>query len=80
MDLGSEDGFGAEAAQVEREMMGLRMAVQGQEGSGEGESEDVEELESMLLRMRAIKDMGADMPDAERRRFAAKAVREVMKT
>jgi hypothetical protein len=26
-----------------------------------------------------VKDMGADMPEAERKRFAAKAVNEIMK-
>lgn len=78
-DLGLEDGFGDEAAQVEREFMGLNMAVNGGEGADEGEDEGVEELESMMLKMQAIKDMGADMPEAERRKFAAKAVRDVMK-
>ena len=62
-------------------MMGLKLAVQGEE---EGEAEDggdegVEELESIMLKMQAVKDMGADMPEAERRRFAARAVRDVMK-
>lgn len=61
-------------------MMGLRMSVQGEEGSGEGGDEGVEELENMMLKVRAIKEMGADMPEAERRKFAAKAVRDVMKT
>ena len=59
--------------------MGLNMAVNGGEGADEGEDEGVEELESMMLKMQAIKDMGADMPEAERRKFAAKAVRDVMK-
>lgn len=77
-DLGLDDGFGAEAAQVEREMMGLKMAVQGDE-SDEGGDESVDELETMMLKMQAIKDMGADMPDAERRKFAAKAVAGVTK-
>ncbi|KAL9138395.1 MAG: hypothetical protein Q9175_000378 [Cornicularia normoerica] len=78
-DLGLEDGFGAEAAEVEREMMGLKMAVNGAEGSDEGADEGVEELENTVLKLRAIKDMGADMPESERRKFAAKAVRDVMK-
>ena len=78
-DLGLEDGFGAEAAEVEREMMGLKMAVSGAEGSEEGGTEGVEELENMMLKLQAIKDMGVDMPESERRKFAAKAVRDVMK-
>lgn len=60
-------------------MMGLKMAVNGAEGSDEGGDEGVEELENMMLKMQAIKDMGADMPEHERRKFAAKAVRDVMK-
>ena len=79
-DLGLDDGFGAEAAEVERELMGLKRTVNGGEGFDEGEDEGVEELESMMLKMQTIKDMGADMPEAERRKFAAKAVRDVMKT
>lgn len=80
LDFASEDGFGAEAAQMEGEMRGLKMAVHAEEGSGEGGDDGVEELEEMMLRVQAIKDMGADMPEAERRRFAAKAVRHAMKT
>ena len=79
-DLGLEEGFGAETAEVEREMMGLKMAVNEAEGSEEGGDEGVEELENMMLKMQAIKDMGADMPESERKKFAAKAVKDVMKT
>ena len=43
------------------------------------EGMQVEELETLILKMQAIKDMGADMPEAERKNFAAKAVRDVMK-
>lgn len=60
--------------------MGLKTTVHGEEESGEGGDEGVEELENMMLKVQAIKDMGADMPEAERRTFAAKAVRHVMKT
>jgi hypothetical protein len=60
----------------------------------EGEDEGVEQLQAMILRMQAVRgkfswslcrkhltvqDMGADMPEAERKRFAAKAVDEMMK-
>lgn len=78
-DLELEDGFGAEAADLEREMTGLKVAVSGAEECGEGADNSVEELENMMLKMQAIKDMGADMPEPERRNFAAKAVRDVMK-
>lgn len=79
-NIGSEDGFGAEAGQMEKEMMGLKMTVRGEEKSGEGGDEGVEQLENMMLKVQAIKNMAADMPQAERRRFAAKAVKHVIKT
>lgn len=63
--------------------MGLNMAVKGaeesDEGGDEGGDEGVEELENLTLKLQAIKDRGAGMPEAERRNLAAKAVREVMK-
>lgn len=49
-------------------------------GDEEGEDLQVEELESMMLKMQAIKDMGADMPEGERKKFAKRAVRDVMRT
>ncbi len=78
-DLGLEDGFGAEAAELEREMTGLNIATNRAGGCDEGADEGVEELENMMLRMQAIKDMGADMPESERGKFAAKAVSDLMK-
>lgn len=50
-----------------------------EDGIGEDEDVQVEELESMMLKMQAVRDMGADMPETERKRFAAEAVRDVMK-
>ena len=78
-DLGLEDGFGAEAADLEREVTGLKLAVNGAEGCDDGADEGVEELENVMLKIQAIKDMGADMPECERRKFAARAVRDAMK-
>ena len=78
-DLGLEDGFGAEAAELEEEMTGLNLAVNGAEGWDEGAAEGVEKLENMIQRLQAIKDMGTDMPASERRILAAKAVKDVMK-
>ena len=75
-DLGLEDGFEAEAAELEREMTGLKMAVN---GCDEGAEEDVEELENMMLKIQAIKELGTDMAESERRIFAAKAVKDIMK-
>ena len=78
-DLGLEDGFDTEAAELEEEMTGLKLAVNGAEGGDEGADEGVEKLENMIQRFQAIKDMGADMPASERKIFAAKAVKNAMK-
>ena len=45
----------------------------------EGDEEDVEDLQRYLSRLQAVRDMGADLPEAERKRLAARAVREVMR-
>ncbi|KAF7900099.1 hypothetical protein EAF00_004435 [Botryotinia globosa] len=79
-------GFGIEAAELEMEMFGMKQAIYGESSEktnpeGEIENEDgVEQLEALMLRMQAVKDMGADLPEAERKRFAAKAVNDLMKT
>ncbi|KAL1868174.1 Small nuclear ribonucleoprotein Sm D3 [Paecilomyces lecythidis] len=39
----------------------------------------VEGLETLMVRMQAIKDMSAELPEHERKSFAAKAVRDIMK-
>ncbi|KAJ8069491.1 hypothetical protein OCU04_003144 [Sclerotinia nivalis] len=79
-------GFGIEAAEMEMEMFGMKQAIHDEStektsADGEVENEDgVEQLEALMLRMQAVKDMGADLPEAERKRFAAKAVNDLMKT
>jgi hypothetical protein len=71
LDVGDEDGeqesgFGAEAAEMEREMLGLKMAIHGggseaqklgeeEEGDVQDQELQVEQLEAMMLRMQAIK-------------------------
>ena len=48
--------------------------------SGSATDDDqVLELEAMMLRLKAVKDMGTDMPESERRRIAARAVNDVLK-
>lgn len=55
-------------------------AVDEQDGKGEGiGDDDVDELQRMLVKIQAIRDMNADMPDMERRRVAEKTVREIMR-
>ena len=86
-------GMGVEVGELRGEMMELRGVgeeegvggeaggeVEGEEGEEDGGDEEVRALEGMMLKMQAVRDMGADMPEGERRKFAAKAVRNVMKT
>ncbi|MCJ1480144.1 hypothetical protein MMC06_000298 [Schaereria dolodes] len=54
-----------------------------QDGEGvDDEADDMKvvELQNMMLKMQAVKDMGADMPPSERKRFATKAVRDILRT
>ncbi|KAL3423063.1 LSM domain-containing protein [Phlyctema vagabunda] len=87
-DMNDDDeitsGFGINAAEMEVEMAGMKQAIygNGQDGGEEGEQddEDVEKLQAMMQKMQAVRDLGADLPEAERRKLAAKTVNEVMKT
>ncbi|WEW61719.1 hypothetical protein PRK78_007213 [Emydomyces testavorans] len=81
------EGLDLEVGELEREMLGLRMAIEkGGDDGVEGEWADfdeddlkVEQLEGLMLRVQAIRDMGADLPGSERRKFAAKAIGDIMK-
>ncbi|PQE33458.1 LSM domain-containing protein [Rutstroemia sp. NJR-2017a WRK4] len=79
-------GFGLEAAEMEMEMFGMKQAIAGEpSGSGDvdedaDQADEVDQLEALMLRMQAVRDMGADLPEAERKKFAAKAVSDLMKT
>ncbi|PBP27977.1 alpha and gamma adaptin binding protein p34 [Diplocarpon rosae] len=82
-------GFGLDAAdraEMEREMRGIKQDIyRGEISDGDGDGnefpsdKDVEDLQAMMLEMQAVRDLGADMPEAERKRFAAKAVNDFMK-
>ncbi|EED15002.1 conserved hypothetical protein [Talaromyces stipitatus ATCC 10500] len=80
-------GFRDEVDQLEREMMGLRFAINeshdNDEEKEEEENEDteleVENLEALMMRMRAIKDMSSDLPESKRKEFAAKAVKDILR-
>ena len=50
-----------------------------EDDNGDENEKDIENLQHMLLRLQAVRDMGADLPERERKKLAAKAVREVMK-
>ncbi|GIJ82024.1 hypothetical protein Asppvi_000527 [Aspergillus pseudoviridinutans] len=82
-----ENGFDLEVNELEREMLGLRMAIEHggddvDEQDEDGENDDelkVESLEALMMRMQAIRDMSSELPESERKKFAAKAVRDIMK-
>lgn len=67
LGLGGSRGFGDEVHELEREMFGLRMAIERGGGDGDerddsdhddGEDEiDVESMEVLMMRMQAIKGM-----------------------
>ncbi|KAG2415035.1 hypothetical protein HFD88_006225 [Aspergillus terreus] len=83
LGLDDEAGFDWEVGELEREMVGLRFAMErGEEiegddqgeGDGDGDNERrVESVEGLLLRMQAIRDMSDELPEQERKRFAARA-------
>ena len=53
----------------------------GHEGDVEDELDDEEvvKVEKMMRKLQAVKEAGEGLPDAQRRRMAARAVEEVMK-
>ena len=54
--------------------------TQGLEDDPEAGSESqIGDLEQMMMRLQAVREMGADLPETERKRQAKKAVQEVMK-
>jgi hypothetical protein len=64
LSSGQTRGFGDEVHELEREMFGLRMAIErgggdgfeDEEGGGNGDDElDVESMEALMMRMQAIK-------------------------
>ncbi|KAF1999911.1 hypothetical protein P154DRAFT_535150 [Amniculicola lignicola CBS 123094] len=76
------EGFGdfeTEEREMNMELFDLKAAVGGTEEDDEDEAARVEELESMMRKMVAVKELGETMPEAQRKRFAAKAVNDLMK-
>jgi hypothetical protein len=90
---GSEDGFGdfgREEAEMTAELFGLKASLLGGEeeeedadgygdalGGGEQKNQ-VDDLDKMMSKLMAVREQSADMPEAQRKRMAAKAVRELM--
>ncbi|KAL8968404.1 MAG: hypothetical protein Q9197_004905, partial [Variospora fuerteventurae] len=80
--VGSDDCRGMREVilqQQSAEMDGNTEEEEEEEETDDGDVQ-VQEMESMMLKMQAIKDQSANMPEDKRRRFAAKAVTEVMRS
>jgi hypothetical protein len=60
------------------DFLGLRKAIWSGGGDGDGE-EDVQQLERMMMKLQAVRDASAGLPEEQRKRMAARAVGEVMK-
>ncbi|KAK6533498.1 hypothetical protein TWF694_002437 [Orbilia ellipsospora] len=80
-----KNGLKLEANEMEQEMFGLHQAILGEGKEGEDDDDDdeeiqVEHLEAAMQRLQTVKDMVSELPENQKRVFAAKAVAEVMKT
>ena len=81
-------GFGREEAESTAELFGLKASLLGdgeedEDGYGEalGDAEQknqVDDLDKMMSKLMAVREQSADLPEAQRKRMAAKAVRELM--
>jgi hypothetical protein len=66
------------------DFLGLKRAIwsggeKGDEEDDEVGEEDVQKLERMMMKLQAVRDASAGMPEEQRKRMAARAVGEVMK-
>ncbi|KAL7270940.1 hypothetical protein RUND412_006331 [Rhizina undulata] len=84
---GEYDGLKLIGDEMEREMFGLHNAIFGEDGhDGHGTEDEpdeecqVEMMETVMMRMQALKDLGDDVSKEERRRLAAKAITDIMKS
>jgi hypothetical protein len=93
LDDGDEDefgdfGFGREEAEMTAELFGLKASLLGDEeededgyGDALGEKDQknqVDDLDKMMSKLMAVREQSADLPEAQRKRMAANAVRELM--
>ena len=81
-----DPGFSPLDAELQQEMMGLKMSMLEDDSDKsaaktiEGSDEDmsVEQMSALMERVVAIKAAGADMPDVEREKFAKREVDKIM--
>ncbi|KIW03831.1 uncharacterized protein PV09_05130 [Verruconis gallopava] len=72
------DGFADEQAEMNLELLGMKTALYGGKFE-DGNEEEVEEMGKMMNKLMAIRDTTSAMPESERKKFAAKAVKDFMK-
>ncbi|KAI9842158.1 MAG: hypothetical protein M1837_007445 [Sclerophora amabilis] len=75
---GHEDENGGDVNDDEEKTSGKE--EEEEEEEDEDEDVKVEQLEAMMKKMLAVRDMGADLPEKERRRLAARTVNEIMES
>jgi hypothetical protein len=89
------DGIKRQGQELEREMMGLKLAMMNQEPGDEEDDEEeeryvpsqdtegedvmIDQLPQLLERVVAIREAGAEMSKADRERFAKREVERIMK-
>ncbi|KAK5167658.1 uncharacterized protein LTR77_007357 [Saxophila tyrrhenica] len=89
LDDGDEDdfrGFARDEAEMTAELFGMKSALAGHDFEPDAEdfapptqqAEDVETLDRLMGKLLAVKEQSADLPEAQRKRMAAKAVRELL--
>jgi hypothetical protein len=87
-------GLGREEAEMTAELFGMKAALNGEDDFDQDEeimptldststatqANQVDDLDRLLGKLLAVKEQSADLPVAERKRLAAKAVRELMQS
>ena len=84
LNLDEDPAFGLERDHMKQEFMGLKMSKNSEDDTNDAETEpdevlQVDELERMMVRLNAVKDMTAHLPEQQRKKAAAKAVNDIMK-
>lgn len=76
------DQLAHEDAEASLELSGLKMSLMEDRGAqispDDTQPADVDDLDVMLGKLLAVREQSADLPEAQRRRLAARAVRELM--
>lgn len=78
-----------EEAEMTAELFGMKAALMGEENDFDAEADDlvppaeqaaqVDDLDRMMGKLMAVKEQSAELPEEQRKRMAARAVKELMK-